>query len=203
MSEVNDDRDRGLVDRLRSPTDSGATEPMGYEDRGGIPRGVRGDEDGPWIKEPAFTEKPIQLWTARALTQNTAYEFSDPIDVEQARLITLYLEYATVNNAGQLSLIPQALREAVDEKGTAEQWMALAVINPTIASPITPAGFDPVFGSRTFMASELRTLALAADLELFVPLTFDVTGFRRFRLGATDLDGASTSTLSVFYSRSS
>lgn len=195
-----DDGRRGLLrGREERPAGSDIV-PQGYLDAGGVTRAVQGDREAPWLRTPPFPSDVVRWFTATNATPDFIddYAFTDPIQVTDHRILTLWLEFTHIAGAGAavLSLVPQAARRL--EESTPAVFRPIAVIDPTLAvvdlsaTVIAMAGV----GSRTFRPAELRTASVATIGQTWrTMLPFDVTPYTdfRFAVGAIVAQGVTVS----------
>jgi hypothetical protein len=119
------------------------------------------------------------------------YTFTPPVDVEQRRVITVWLDFVAGAGDARLSLVPQVFDDAVGTEGT---FYNTVVIDPTLTA-LDLSGTVlalPQAGSREFRPAEFRTPVLPAGSRWRVVIPFDVTMWSRFRLalGATGAGGS-------------
>lgn len=161
---------RGRKDSRRGPAVAG------YIDPGGRPLAQAGDEQAPYIHVPPFPtelERLVDISHPPLLGQNQSYVFSDEVDVEWARQVTLFVRFASENGGTSLALVA----EAFDER--AQEWFPL----PHIGTFITPIA-DPVGGvSLGLFARQLLSAAIGSGKIFRVTVSFDVAPYRKVRVG--------------------
>jgi hypothetical protein len=160
---------------------------QGYEDQAGVPRATGGDDEAPWLKTPPFPAS-VQSWFT-ATTGGTPdlpigdYVFTTPIDVEQRRVITVWIDFTVLAAPARLSLVPQVFDDAVGPDGA---FFNTVVIDPTLTARdlSTTVLALPEAGSREFRPAEFRSPVLPPTARWRVVIPFDVTMWSRFRLAA-------------------
>jgi hypothetical protein len=187
--------DLDVMFRDRKPAD-----PAGYTNQqSGGNEGAPGDDDAPWVKEPAFTTQTVPLVSELEViissAQGAEYQALPELQCQEYRLCEIYLEYVMAVG-GRLSVIPEVRRS----DGV---WHAMTLIGGTV-TPLAPVGSRFAaggFGSRPLEGTELRTDVLAAGTARFAQ-TYDVAGALAFRLNVLDLTAHAGNTLSVYYALS-
>ena len=190
-----------------------------YEDQSGFPRDTSGDEEGPWVKAPPFTEDPqrwIEPFLLPSADAGAAYVTLPPVDVKQYRFLAVYITYTIPvagappppQGVGQLSLVPE-MRSLGD--ANQEAWYTTSMVDLAFTPTTLNPPFSPIpFASRTFFPSELRWPAAAVGPVAVTPLTmrtrllFDVSDAEAFRLNVQELNEDSNleNTFSALYARS-
>ena len=116
------------------------------------------------------------------LGQSQSYAFSDEVDVEWQRQITLFIEFSSDNGGTVLALLP----EVFDER--AKEWFPLHILGTAI-NPIT----DPVGAvSQAIFAWQIITGTIGAGDTFRVTMSFDVSAYRKFRLGYAEVGQTSS-----------
>src|SRR5512147_3087711 len=108
----NIDSTRRNVERMfrdRKPAD-----PTGYTNQQtGGNEGAPGDDDAPWVKEPAFTTRTVPLVEGLVVITAGAvgaeYMATPELQCQEYRLCEIYLQY-TMAVGGHLSIIPEVRR---------------------------------------------------------------------------------------------
>lgn len=189
MGDSNERDTRREIQQGRNSGD-GSTESvdgMSYQGPAGIPQSVQGDNEAPWVKSPPFPAS-VQSWFS-AVTGGTPdlpldnYVFTSPIDVEQRRVLSVWLDFtaaAPLTTSG-LSIVPQVFNDSSGEGG--EFWNTV-VIDPTLSAIDLSATVlaMPGVGSRMFRPAELRSPLLPFSARWQVSIPFDVTPWGKFRL---------------------
>lgn len=195
---------RSQLEQLDRGRSNSAEQVNGYEIGTGEPRAWPGDEDAPFVKTPPFTEEP-QLWLPATTLSTSAYGLTDPIDVEDFRLLQVLFELqwdGVAESDCQLSILAEHLAASVLDPP--EQWYVTGVVDPTV-SYVNPFGIGDGYGSRVFAPSEFRTpvfTAAALRTQRFA-LQFDVTNAKAFRLRyAQVVQAQAASVLALAYQRS-
>lgn len=206
-----------LEQRWRGRTGEASGFRSAYEDQGGAPRDVQGDEEAPWHKAPPFTEDP-QIWLRPTALASNAYLTLEGIDTKQYRLLAIYVTYlipqAQVPPAGvgQLSIVPEM--RSIDPLTRDTQWYTLSMVDlafvttNTLVTPfaaITPGGF----ATQNFFPTEFRWPAaplgpVGAATTLRTRLIFDVSDAEAFRLNLAEVNAGSAgeNSASLAYARS-
>ena len=162
-----------------------------------------GDNEGPWLKVPPFTEDP-KIWLPTTTLGTTPYLALPQIDTKQFRLLTLYMTYVVDGESnGQLSIVPEKL--ALDENGDL-QFYETALVDASVTSRTLAAPFNQTLGSgsRNFLPSEFRwpPAATSGPVTLRTMLTFEVSDADAFRINVADVISANVNTFSALYARS-
>ncbi len=184
MPESNDRSRTAELEALRREdgvAESGAS-PQAYRDETGVPRSVGGDEDAQYGKTPPFPSN-VQRWFSADTLPVGDYVFTDPIDVRQRRVLSVWIEFeADGGDNAQLSIVPQIFNDFAGQTGQFWNTTVLDGAITVLDLSGTVLGLSDV-GSRTFHAAELRTGVIADGTTARVMLPFDVSPVSRFRLG--------------------
>jgi len=204
VTSKNDDDTRLSLEQIDKSRKSSAV--SGYALPGGQPQAVPGDEDAPFVKSPPFPESPV-VWvppTALAAT----YTISSPVDVEDWRLLKVYIEMLwPANSNSQIAMLPETLgpQQLGATSLSQQEWYSAGVVDPTITY-LQPNGFGNNYGARTFSQSMLVSPVLAAGAATRAArftLVFDVSDATQFRLQLAQLtQGQASATFALAYQRS-
>jgi hypothetical protein len=184
--------------------DGSTVDGLSYQGPAGMPRSVQGDLEAPWVKAPPFPAS-VQPWFT-AETGGTPdlpiddYVFTTPIDVEQRRVLNVWLDYTAQGGEGDagLSIVPQVFNDAAGAEG--EFWNTV-VIDPTLTVVDLSATVLalPGVGSRLYRPAEFRSPVFIDGTRWRVTIPFDVTPYGRFRLAVGALGGGGSVVLNYSF----
>lgn len=157
---------------------------VGYVDPGGRPLGLTGDEQAPDIHVPPFPTPLERLIedVVPLLSSQQSYTFSEEVDVEWERQVTLFVRFVSQNGGTSIAIVP----EVFDER--ANEWFPLAVIGATITNVGDPVGG----GSQVLSAWQLASQVIGAGATFRVAVSFDVAQYRKFRVGYGEVGSQSS-----------
>jgi hypothetical protein len=162
---------------LRKDSDAGGVA-MGYDRQGTIIE-VKGDDEAPHLKTPPFpSNRDPALDVAELILAD--YQPSEEIDVEAIHILTIWVDYTAAADGSMLSLLPE-VRDTTDT-----DFVPTSVLDAAITA-VTLPGQTPMYGSRTFYQTELRSASLMIGDRLRMPLSFDVGPYKQFRIRAGEI----------------
>lgn len=164
--------------RMRRDAHSNAGTTGGYIGEDGQARAATGDRQAPYGKTPPFPTDVFPLFTADALIAQAFDQtlIEEAIDVEAARVFTLYHRYvAQVNNSQLYYGLAAAVSSDVSIFPSTAQFFAPAVLDPVlnIGAPFSTAA------RRTAYGALLQSPVLAAADVYQLTVSFDVSAFRQ------------------------
>lgn len=175
---------RQRFERIRGEDPTSALA-IGYQD-GGMPRGVQGDENGPFVIVPPFPTGPAQWFEHTFL--DTEYLLLPTLAVENVRTVTTFFRLRGVAAGSTFSVIPGSVLPGAASPPLDSDFYMFAAVNPTLTELTLNPPFNNPASSRAVMPAEFRTLSFGATKPLHFAMQWDVSSYAFFTLALADLE---------------